>query len=78
MTSAGPWTPTQSCGGKSRFKALLRNPASTLVGVFGVVSLRLVGCRRQGSRTAGDVSGVCGGGGHRKDVISGAKGSSLL
>lgn len=43
-----------------------------------MVSPRLVGCQCWGSRTAGDVCGVCGGGGHRKDVISGAKGDSLL
>lgn len=45
-----------------------------------MVSPRLISLGRQclGSRTAGDVRGVCGGGGRRKDVIWRAKGELLL
>lgn len=43
-----------------------------------MVSLRLVGRQHRDLRTARDVHGVCGRDGHRKDVISGAKGDSLL
>lgn len=42
-----------------------------------MVTLRLAGCQHRGLKTDGDAH-ESGGGEHRKDIISGAKGDLLL